>query len=138
MVREVLTGANGLATGVSYMDKQDLQEFQVNTEIVILRASTGESALLLNSKPVNRSNGLANSSGVVGKCLHDSTGASLGGSLPQLMDRKRYNEAGWAACTSTRRGGWTTRSWISRVVTTLSTAAGCPCRPRALARVPRT
>jgi hypothetical protein len=38
--------------------------------------------------------GLANSSGVVGRYLHDSTGSSAGGFLPQLMDRKRYNEDG--------------------------------------------
>jgi choline dehydrogenase-like flavoprotein len=95
MVREVLTGANGLATGVSYVDKHDLQEYEVKAKIVILGASAGESArLLLNSKSVNHPNGLANSSGVVGKYLHDSTGASLGGFLPQLMDRKRYNEDG--------------------------------------------
>ena len=95
MVREVLTGSNGLATGVSYVDKQDLQEYEVKAKIVILGASAGESArLLLNSKSKNHPDGLANSSGVVGKYLHDSTGASLSGFLPQLMDRKRYNEDG--------------------------------------------
>ncbi|MFD1874073.1 GMC oxidoreductase [Hymenobacter bucti] len=95
MVREVLTGANGLATGVSYVDKTDLQEYEVKAKIVILGASAGESArLLLNSKSVSHPNGLANNSGVVGKYLHDSTGASLSGFLPQLMDRKRYNEDG--------------------------------------------
>jgi len=95
MVREVLTGANGLATGVSYVDKTDLQEYEVKAKIVILGASAGESArLLLNSKSTSHPNGLANSSGVVGKYLHDSTGASLSGFLPQLMDRKRYNEDG--------------------------------------------
>jgi hypothetical protein len=31
---------------------------------------------------------------VVGKYLHDSTGASMGGVLPQLFGRKRYNEDG--------------------------------------------
>jgi len=95
MVREVLTGANGLATGVSYVDKSDLQEYEVKAKIVILGASAGESArLLLNSKSPSHPNGLANSSGVVGKYIHDSTGASLSGFLPQLMDRKRYNEDG--------------------------------------------
>ena len=58
-------------------------------------ASAGESArLLLNSKSSKHPGGLANSSGVVGKYLHDSTGSSAGGWLPQLMDRKRYNEDG--------------------------------------------
>ncbi len=95
MVREVLTGANGLATGVSYVDKNDLQEYEVKAKIVILGASAGESArLLLNSKSSSHPDGLANSSGVVGKYLHDSTGASLSGFLPQLLDRKRYNEDG--------------------------------------------
>ncbi|UYZ63907.1 GMC family oxidoreductase [Hymenobacter weizhouensis] len=95
MVREVLTGADGLATGVSYVDKNDLQEYQVNAKLVVLGASAGESArLLLNSTSPTHPNGLANSSGVVGKYLHDSTGASLSGFLPQLLDRKRYNEDG--------------------------------------------
>ena len=39
-------------------------------------------------------NGFANSSDVVGKYLHDSTGAALGGYLPTLFGRKRYNEDG--------------------------------------------
>lgn len=95
MVREVLTGKDGLATGVSYVDKNDLQEYQVNAKIVIVGASAGESArLLLNSRSASHPNGLANNSGVVGKYIHDSTGASLGGFLPQLLDRKRYNEDG--------------------------------------------
>jgi choline dehydrogenase-like flavoprotein len=95
MAREVLTGPNGLATSVSYVDKNDLQEYQVKGRTVIVAASTCEtSRLLLNSKAPRHSNGLANSSGVVGKYLHDSTGASMGGVLPQLFDRKRYNEDG--------------------------------------------
>jgi choline dehydrogenase-like flavoprotein len=95
MVREVLTDENGLATGVSYIHKDDMQEYQVRGKMVILGASAGESArLLLNSKSKTHPNGLANSSGVVGKYLHDSTGSSIGGWLPQLVDRKRYNEDG--------------------------------------------
>jgi hypothetical protein len=49
---------------------------------------------MLNSKSKTHPNGLANSSGLVGKYLQDSTGASLSGILPQLLDRKRYNEDG--------------------------------------------
>jgi choline dehydrogenase-like flavoprotein len=95
MVREVLTSNQGLATGVSYVNKTDLQEYQVKGRTVILAASACESArLLLNSKSVRHPNGLANNSGVVGKYLHDSTGASMTGVLPQLFDRKRYNEDG--------------------------------------------
>lgn len=95
MVREVITNAEGLAVGVSYINKEDLQEYQVNAKTVILGASAGESArILLNSKSAQHPGGLANSSGVVGHYLHDSTGSSAGGFLPQLMDRKRYNEDG--------------------------------------------
>jgi choline dehydrogenase-like flavoprotein len=95
MVREVLTDENGKATGVSYIAKDDLQEYQVNANVVVLAASACESArLLLNSKSPAHPNGLANSSNVVGKYLHDSTGSALGGILPQLFGRKRYNEDG--------------------------------------------
>ncbi|MEJ5963024.1 GMC family oxidoreductase [Pedobacter immunditicola] len=95
MVREVLTDKAGLATGVSYVDKNSLEEHQVRGKVVILGASACESArLLLNSKSAAHPNGLANNSNVVGKYLHDSTGASLSGFLPQLLDRKRYNEDG--------------------------------------------
>ena len=95
MAREVLTDDNGLATGISYVDTTDMQEYQVRGKVVILGASACESArLLLNSKSSSHPNGLANSSGIVGKYLHDSTGSGAGGWLPQLMDRKRYNEDG--------------------------------------------
>lgn len=95
MVREVLTNMEGLATGVSYINKDDMQEYQVSGRTVILAASACESArLMLNSKSRCHPNGIGNSSNVVGKYLHDSTGASMGGVLPELFDRKRYNEDG--------------------------------------------
>ncbi|TDE17443.1 GMC family oxidoreductase [Dyadobacter psychrotolerans] len=96
MAREVLTDPNtGLATGVSYVDREKLTEHTIKGKVVVLAASAGESArLLLNSKSERHPNGLANSSGVVGRYLHDSTGASRGAFLPHLMDRKRYNEDG--------------------------------------------
>lgn len=95
MAREVLTNEEGLATGISYINKDDMMEYQVTGRTVILAASACESSrLLLNSKSKRHPNGLANSSDVVGRYLHDSTGASMGGVLPQLFDRKRYNEDG--------------------------------------------
>lgn len=96
MAREILTDANtGLATGVSYVDREKLTEHTIKAKVVVLAASAGESArLLLNSKSGRHEGGLANSSGVVGKYLHDSTGASRSAFLPHLMDRKRYNEDG--------------------------------------------
>lgn len=96
MCREVLTDpSTGLATGVSYIDREKLTEHTIKAKVVVLAASAAESSrLLLNSKSARHQNGLANSSGVVGHYLHDSTGASRGAFLPHLMDRKRYNEDG--------------------------------------------
>jgi choline dehydrogenase-like flavoprotein len=95
MAREVLVDAEGLASGVSYVHTKDMQEYQVNGRVVILAASACESArLMLNSKSAKHPNGIGNSSNVVGKYLHDSTGAAMGGVLPRLFGRKRYNEDG--------------------------------------------
>lgn len=95
MAREVLTDKNGLATGISYVSKEDMNEYVVNARVVILAASACESSrLMLNSKSSAHPNGLANSSDAVGRYLHDSTGVSLGGYLPKLFGRKRYNEDG--------------------------------------------
>ncbi|GAB4017930.1 GMC family oxidoreductase [Spirosoma migulaei] len=96
MAREVLTDPKtGLATGVSYVDTRTLEEVTIKAKSVILSASTCETArLLLNSKSSRFPTGLANSSGVIGKYLNDSTGASRSGFVPALMDRKRYNEDG--------------------------------------------
>ena len=95
MAREVLTNNEGLATGISYVDKTDMQEYQVFGKTVILGASTCETArIMLNSKSARHPNGIANSSNVVGKYLHDSTGASMSGFVPALFNRKRYNEDG--------------------------------------------
>ncbi|MDB5190990.1 MAG: family oxidoreductase [Segetibacter sp.] len=95
MAREVTTNANGTASGISYVDKTNMQEYHVKGRTVVLAASACESArLLLNSRSTTHPNGLANSSNVVGKYLHDSTGTAMGGVIPQLFDRKRYNEDG--------------------------------------------
>jgi len=95
MVREVITNGEGEVQGVSYIDKEDLKDYTIKARVVILAASACSSArILLNSKSANHPDGLANSSGVVGHYLHDSTGSSRMGFLPDLMDRKRYNEDG--------------------------------------------
>ena len=43
MVREVLTNEEGTATGVSFVNKDDMQEYTVNAKVVILAASACES-----------------------------------------------------------------------------------------------
>lgn len=95
MVREVTTNEEGKATGVSYINKDDRKEYKIRGKVVVLAASACSSArILLNSKSAQHPGGLGNSSGLVGKYLHDSTGASRGALIPALMDRKVFNEDG--------------------------------------------
>ena len=95
MVRSVEMGSDGKAKGVSYINKEDGTEHTIRGKVVVLAASACSSArILLNSKSPGHMNGLGNSSGVVGKYLHDSTGSSRAGFIPALMDRKIYNEDG--------------------------------------------
>jgi len=95
MVREVVMGKDGKAEGVSYINKEDRQEYKIKGKVVVLAASAcGSARILLNSKGPGHTNGLGNSSGVVGKYLHDSTGSGRAGIIPALMDRKIYNEDG--------------------------------------------
>lgn len=95
MVREVLTNSEGVATGVSYIDKESGQEKTMSARTVVLAASACSSArILLNSKSAQHENGLGNSSDHVGRYLHDSTGASRAAFIPELMDRDIYNEDG--------------------------------------------
>lgn len=98
MVKTVATDAGGQVTGVTYIDRKTGTERQLDAKVVVLAASACESArILLNSKTAHHPNGLANSSGQVGRNLMDSTGASLTALVPALMNRPRYNEDGHTA-----------------------------------------
>jgi choline dehydrogenase-like flavoprotein len=88
MARELVTGAGGKVTAVSYVDKATRTEKQVRCKAVVVAASACESArLLLNSK-------VANSSGQVGRNLTDSTGYSMSGYVPALSGLPRHNSDG--------------------------------------------
>ncbi len=93
MVREVLVNNEGLATGVSYIDRKTRKEVQARGKVVVLAASACETArILLNSKSRLHPNGLANSSGQVGKYLMDTVGADGSvGFFPILMDLPTHN-----------------------------------------------
>jgi choline dehydrogenase-like flavoprotein len=92
MAREVTTNERGLATGVSYIDKKTGLDMHVNGRVVVLAASACESArLLLNSKSSKHPNGLANSSGVVGRYITDTTGSGVAGFIPKLIDQPNHN-----------------------------------------------
>jgi len=95
MAREVTIGPDGLATGVQYIDKESGEDRHVAAKIVVLAASAFESArLLLNSKSSLFPQGLANSSGVVGKYITDTTGSDVSGFIPSMIDHVPHNEDG--------------------------------------------
>jgi len=95
MAREVLTDDAGLATGVSYVNRADRRDYGVRARIVVLAASACETArLLLNSKSGRFPDGLANSSGVVGRYLTDSTGLGVSGHIPKMEHAVPHNEDG--------------------------------------------
>ncbi|MEB2774385.1 GMC family oxidoreductase [Algoriphagus sp. D3-2-R+10] len=95
MVRKVTTDDAGKATGVSFVNVKDMKEYKLKSRVVVLGASACEtSRIMLNSKSKTHPNGIGNSSGVLGHYLHDSTGASRSGIIPDMMGRKRYNEDG--------------------------------------------
>ncbi|HXW06781.1 MAG TPA: GMC family oxidoreductase [Vicinamibacterales bacterium] len=95
MAREVTVDEAGLANGVTYIDKASRRENHVRARIVVLAASACESArILLNSKSSKFPQGLGNSSGNVGKYLTDSTGLSVAGVIPKLMEQVPHNEDG--------------------------------------------
>jgi len=95
MAREVLMGKDGKAEGVSYIDKKSRTEKRVHAKAVMLAASACESArLLLNSKSSQFPDGLANSSGVVGRYLTDSVGSDGGGYFPQMEKVPPHNHDG--------------------------------------------
>ncbi len=95
MAREVTVDARGRCTGVSYVDKATGQDRQVRAGVVVLAASACESVrILLNSRSSPFPQGLANSSGHLGKWLTDTTGTDVAGFIPRLVGRARYNEDG--------------------------------------------
>ena len=95
MAREIVTDGNGKVTDVIYMDKRTHQEQRVRCRVLVLAASACESArILLNSKTSEFPNGVANSSGVVGRFLMDTVGYGLSARVPSLEGLPRYNSDG--------------------------------------------
>ncbi|MEP4146133.1 MAG: GMC family oxidoreductase [Halioglobus sp.] len=95
MVKSVDTDEQGKINAVTYIDRKTNQPVTVPAPVVVLAASACESArILLNSKSNHHPEGLANSSGHVGRNLMDSTGASFGATVPALKGRPIYNEDG--------------------------------------------
>jgi len=98
IVREILVGKDGSARGVSFIDRYTFQEGEAYGRVVVLCASTIETTrLLLNSKSNLFPDGLANSSGQVGKHIVDNVTSVVTGYLPSFQNRQVTNEDGWSS-----------------------------------------
>lgn len=97
MVREVLVDAGtGKARGVGFFDALTKEYMEAQAKIVVLGASTLESTrIMLNSVSATHPNGMANSSGMLGRyfCEH-IMGPGVVGLAPALKGRPVINEDG--------------------------------------------
>lgn len=95
MVREVTLDKRGNASGVRVIDRTTGTEMHVTARVVVLAASALETVrILLNSRSASFPQGLANSSGKLGKYIMDTVGASLVGQIPRLESLPPHNEDG--------------------------------------------
>jgi choline dehydrogenase-like flavoprotein len=93
MVYEITLGRDGRANGVSFIDRTTGKQRHAAARVVILAASACESVrILLNTKNAQFPNGLANSSGKVGRYLMDTVGSSVSGQIPLLENLPPLNE----------------------------------------------
>ena len=75
-VHEIRTSEAGRVTGVAYFDKQKREEFQKAKAVIVCANGAETPRLLLLSKSARFPDGLANSSGVVGRHLMFNSGAT--------------------------------------------------------------
>jgi len=95
MAREVTLDKQGKATGVTFINKTNGSEGHATGRAVVLAASSQESVrLLLNSKSNAFPQGLANSSGKVGKYVTDSVSSGLSAHIPAFEGMPIHNEDG--------------------------------------------
>ena len=93
MVYEVTLGRDGRANGVSFVDRTTGRQRHASARVVVLAASACESVrILLNSKSAQFPDGLANSSGKVGRYLMDTVGSTVRGQVPLLESLPPLNE----------------------------------------------
>jgi len=85
-VREITLDAKGHASGAVYYDSEGKPHEQRARVVVICANGIGTPRLLLNSKSERFPNGLANSSGLVGKGLMLHAGLQVRGVLSECLD----------------------------------------------------
>ena len=99
MVREVTLSKDGRATGVRFVDRTSGRDMHASARVVVLAASALESVrILLNSTSAQFPQGLANSSGRVGKYIMDTVGSDVQGQIPLLESLPPHNEDGASGC----------------------------------------
>lgn len=89
--REITVNARGLASGVTYIDKSTGRERRVQARSVIAACGTLETTrLLLLSKSPHFPNGIANSTGLVGRNFMEHLDAQAEAYLPALSFTEPY------------------------------------------------
>jgi choline dehydrogenase-like flavoprotein len=95
MACEVTLDRAGRASGVRFVDKATGRHEVVHARVVVLAASACESVrILLNSRSARHPQGLANSSGKLGRYIMDTVGSDLSGQVPLLENLPPHNEDG--------------------------------------------
>jgi choline dehydrogenase-like flavoprotein len=95
LVREILVDRDGLASGVSFIDRQTGKVEEVRAKIVVVCGATIESArLLLNSKSEKFPHGLANNNDMVGRYLGGHSQTVFIGYLKDLMGTETWQGDG--------------------------------------------
>lgn len=90
---EVMLNSRGRASGIKYIDRRTGAHVRVHGRSVVLAASACETArLLLNSSSAIFPQGLANSSGQVGRNLTDTAATSVFAHVPALAALPVVNE----------------------------------------------
>jgi len=88
-VREITTDDTGMATGAIYYDADGKQQFQPAEVVILACNGVGTPRLLLNSASAKFPDGLANSSGLVGKNLMLHPWPMVWGYVAQTLDGGR-------------------------------------------------
>jgi len=95
LAKNILLDENGRAKGVAYIQRETKKEIHVFARAVILAAGNSETTrIMLNSKSPQFPNGVANSSGQLGKNLCDHLyGTTVYGALPQLFGQPPFPDS---------------------------------------------
>ena len=88
-VKEINVGDDGLASGVTYFDEDGVEQFQPAHVVIMACNGVGTPRILLNSVSAQFPDGLANSSGLVGKNLMLHPYASIQGVFEEPLDGYR-------------------------------------------------